>query len=120
MPPGFIDYRFRPNAPKTCRCLGLGRSISSAQCPALLVAFDEQYMVTVQRFQGRSSDYIPFIVLLAGPLCTVFILTYLFAVSRKQLRLAVILVITVIASVAYVLLIYPQLGIRPFRSNTST
>lgn len=78
---------------------------------------DEQYMVTVQRFQGRSSDYIPFIVLLAGPLCTVFILTYLFAVSRKQLRLAVILVITVIASVAYVLLIYPQLGIRPFQEQ---
>lgn len=78
---------------------------------------DSQYMVAVKGYWGRDSLFIPVIVLLAGPLCAVFILTYLAAVSRKQPRLAVLLGIIVIVAAAYVLLIYPQLGIRPFQEQ---
>ena len=79
---------------------------------------DERYTVTIQGLRsGSDRNFLPGIVLLAGPLCAVFVLIYLTAVGRKSWRLSALIGVILIAAGAYVLLIYPQLGIRPFQEQ---
>jgi hypothetical protein len=113
-------YRLKVSAERAKSfAVAWGWAIPLALLNALLFWWlsDEQYMVAVERFSGRGDNYIPTIILLAGPLCAVFILTYLVAVSRKQARTAIVLGVVVVIAAAYVLLVYPQLGIRTFQEQ---
>ncbi|NHZ72758.1 MAG: hypothetical protein GWP17_06715 [Aquificales bacterium] len=77
----------------------------------------DRFMVTIESFRGGSRDVLPMIVLLAAPLTAVFVLIYLTAVGRKSWRLSTLTGIFVIAAGAYVLLTYPQAGIRPYQEQ---
>ncbi len=81
---------------------------------------DDRFMITIEGFRGSSRDFMPVIVLLAAPLSAAFVLIYLTAAGRKRPRLSALIGITIVAAGAYVLLIYPQLGIMPFQEQYLT
>ncbi len=78
---------------------------------------DDRFMITIEGFRGSSRDFMPAIVLLAAPLSAAFVLIYITAAGRKRWRLSALIGITIVAAGAYVLLIYPQLGIMPFQEQ---
>lgn len=79
---------------------------------------DDRYMITIKGLlPGTGRDFIPGIVVLAAPLCAVFVLIYLTVVGRKDWRLSTLIGIIGMAAAAYVLLTYPQTGIRPFQEQ---
>ena len=80
----------------------------------------DQFMITIEGFQGRAENFMPLIIILAAPITTLFVLTYLTVVGRKKWRLSGLIGIGVLAAGAYVLLTYPQLGIRPFQEQYLT
>ncbi|MFO7679226.1 MAG: hypothetical protein R6X34_04175 [Chloroflexota bacterium] len=81
----------------------------------------ERYTITLKGLlPGSDSDFLPGIVLLAAPLCAVFVLIYITAVGRKSWRLGALSGIILLAAGAYVLVAYPQLGIRPFQEQYLT
>jgi hypothetical protein len=81
---------------------------------------DEGFMVRIARFRGTGRDFMPVIVLLAGSLWAVFVLTYLAAVGRKRWRLSGLVGISLLAAGAYVLLTYSQSGPAPFQEQYLT
>jgi hypothetical protein len=82
---------------------------------------DERYTITIAGLlPGSSRNYLPGIVLLAAPLCAAFVLVYITAVGRKNWRLSALIGGVLLAAAAYVLLIYPRLGIRPFQEQYLT
>ncbi|MCL4265956.1 MAG: hypothetical protein KJ069_22275 [Anaerolineae bacterium] len=82
---------------------------------------DERYTITIKGLlPGTDSDFFPGIILLAAPLCAAFVLIYLTAVGHKSWRLSALIGIILLAAVAYVLLTYPRLGIRPFQEQYLT
>jgi hypothetical protein len=78
---------------------------------------DDSYMISLEGFQGRSNDFMPVLVLVAAPITTLFVLTYLTAVRQKKWGFSALIGIAVLAAGAYVLLSYPRLGIRPFQEQ---
>lgn len=79
---------------------------------------DERYTITIKgMLPGTNRDFMPAIVVLAAPLCAVFVLIYLTAVGHKNWRLSTLVGIVLLAAGAYVLVIYPQMGIRPFQEQ---
>jgi hypothetical protein len=78
---------------------------------------DDRFMITTEGFRGSDQDFMPAIVLLAAPITTLFVLIYLTVVGQKRWQLSALIGIGVLAAGAYVLLIYPQLGIRPFQEQ---
>ncbi|MDX1418086.1 MAG: hypothetical protein R3293_28045, partial [Candidatus Promineifilaceae bacterium] len=78
-----------------------------------LLADENRFMITIEGFLGRSEDFIPMIFLLAAPVTAVFVLIFLTIVGRKNWRLSALISLILLAATAYVLLIYPRLGI-PF------
>ncbi len=82
---------------------------------------DDRFMIQIEGASHTvSSDFMPAIILLAGPIAAAFILTYLTAVGRKSWRLSALIGLIVIAAGAYVLLTYPQAGTRPFQEQYLT
>jgi hypothetical protein len=57
---------------------------------------------------------------LAAPISAAFVLLYLTAVGRKRWRLSAIIGLITIVAGAYVLLVYPQAGTRPFQEQYLT
>ena len=79
---------------------------------------DERFTITIRGMLTMASrDFLPAIVLVAGPLCAVFVLIYITAVGHKNWRLSALVGILLFAAAAYVLLIYPRMGIRPFQEQ---
>ncbi|HRQ41858.1 MAG TPA: hypothetical protein PLD25_28380 [Chloroflexota bacterium] len=79
---------------------------------------DDRFTVTIKGLlPGTDRDFLPGIVLLAAPLCAAFVLVYLTAVGHKSWRLSALIGIVLLTAVGYVLLVYPQLGIRPFQEQ---
>ncbi|HUM70161.1 MAG TPA: hypothetical protein PLK31_15120, partial [Chloroflexota bacterium] len=75
---------------------------------------DDRFTVTIKGLlPGTDRDFLPGIVLLAAPLCAAFVLVYLTAVGHKSWRLSALIGIVLLTAVGYVLLVYPQLEIRP-------
>jgi hypothetical protein len=54
---------------------------------------------------------------LAGPIAAVFVLVYMTAVGGRSWRLAALIGIILLATGAYVLLVYPQAGVVPFQEQ---
>lgn len=81
----------------------------------------ERYTITLKGLlPGSDSDFLPGIVLLAAPLCAVFVMIYITAVGRTSWRLSALSGIILLAAGAYVLVAYPQLGIRLFQEQYLT
>jgi hypothetical protein len=81
---------------------------------------DDRYLVATKGYGGLSNDYIPALVLLAGPISAVFMLVYLTAVSRKKWQLPLIIGAITIAAGLYVILVSPQVGTQPFQQQYLT
>lgn len=82
---------------------------------------DERFTITIKGLlPGTDRDFLPALVLLAAPLCALFVLVYLTAVGHKSWRLSALIGIILLTAVAYVLLTYPQLGIRPYQEQYLT
>ena len=79
---------------------------------------DSRYMIEIGGGrQGSVIGSFPTIVVLAGPICAVFVLLYLAIVGRKRRTLAALIGIALVAAGAYVLLTYPQAGARPLQEQ---
>ena len=66
------------------------------------------------------SNFMPTLVLLLGPLAALFVLAYLVAAGRRRWQLAALIAAGLLAAAAYVLLLYPRLGTRPFQEQYLT
>ena len=82
---------------------------------------DQQFMIQMQDFSGRHAyDFIPLLILIWAPISAMFIMLFLaFAGGRRWRRVAAITA-GLAALAAYVLLFYPQTGIRPFQEQYLT
>ena len=79
---------------------------------------DERFIITMKGLlPGTNRTLMPAIVLFAAPLCAVFVLIYITAVGRKNWRLSALIGVILLAAAAYVLIIYPGMGIRPFQEQ---
>ncbi len=78
---------------------------------------EDRFMISVAGFRGESRDFLPLILVLAAPLAALFILTYLTAAGRKNWRLAALVGLVLLCAAAYVLLVYPQMGIVLFQEQ---
>lgn len=79
---------------------------------------DTRYTITIKGFlPGTDRDFLPVVFLLAAPLCALFVLIYMTAVGRKSWRFGALIGSLVMAAAVYVLVVYPQLGIRPFQEQ---
>ena len=81
---------------------------------------DDRFMITIEGFNGADRDFMPVIILLAAPITAVFVLIYLTKVGRKSWRRSVLIGLILLAAGAYVLLIYPSLGVVPFQEQYLT
>lgn len=81
---------------------------------------DQAFMVTIHGFEGYEQDFLPVLFLLAAPVTAAVVLVYLTAVGRGRWRLSVAIALLLLAAAAYVLLIYPRLGIIPFQEQYLT
>jgi len=70
--------------------------------------------------QGTSTDFFPALLLLAAPLSAGFVLSYLTAVGQKRWGLSLLIGLVTVVAAAYVLLVYPQAGTRPFQEQYLT
>ena len=79
---------------------------------------DERFMISIAGLvPGTGREFIPGLVVLAAPLCAVFVLVYLTVVGRKSWRLSTLIGAMGLGAAAYVLLTYPQAGIRPYQEQ---
>ena len=78
---------------------------------------DERFMVPITGFQGDTRDFMPTLVLLAGPICAAFVLIYLTAVGHGRWTWSALAGIGLLAAAAYVLLVYPRTGTVPFQEQ---
>ncbi len=81
------------------------------------VLSDDQFMISIEQYSGISRDFIPMIVLVGAPLAALFALIYLTVVGRRSWVLAGVTAVLLFTAAAYVLLIYPQMGIRPYQEQ---
>ena len=82
---------------------------------------DARYAIRLQGLRGQEvSTFIPTLILLVGPLAAVFVLAYLAAAGRRRWSMAVIIAVALVAAAAYVLLVYPRLGTRPYQEQYLT
>ncbi len=82
---------------------------------------DQRYAIQIASFsQGIATGFLPALLLLAAPISAAFVLIYLTAVGHKRWRLSAIIGLVTIIAVAYVLLVYPQAGTRPFQEQYLT
>ena len=82
---------------------------------------DERFIITMKGLlPGTNRTLMPTIVLFAAPLCAVFVLIYITAVGRKNWRLSALIGVILLVAAAYVLMIYPRMGILPFQEQYLT
>lgn len=70
--------------------------------------------------QGTGTDFLPALLLLAAPISAAFVLSYLTAVGQKRWQLSSFIGLVTLIAGAYVLLVYPQAGTRPFQEQYLT
>jgi hypothetical protein len=88
---------------------------------------DQRFGITLAGpFPGPKYSFIPAIFLLVAPIAAAFVLTYLTAAgprtapAGRRWLLSGIISLALIAASAYVLLVYPQAGTRPYQEQYLT
>lgn len=82
---------------------------------------DARYAIRLEDIRGATFEtFIPTLVLLVGPLAALFVLAYLAAAGRRRWGVAAIIGAALVAAAAYVLLVYPRLGTRPYQEQYLT
>lgn len=69
---------------------------------------------------GSAHDFLPMLFVLAGPISAVAVLFYLTIAGRKPWYRSVLAAVCLLAAGAYILLIYPSTGTRPFQEQYLT
>lgn len=119
-------YRLRHSAVKVKESfIAWGWAIPLALLNGLilwLLSDDQRFAVTIQNVRPGvgASNYIPMVFLLAAPLSAVFVLGYLTAAGRLRRGVAAVIGVVLLAAAAYVLLVYPRAGTRPFQEQYVT
>lgn len=119
-------YRLRHSAVKVKESfIAWGWAIPLALLNGLvlwLLSDDQRFAVTIQSVRPgvAASDTLPMVFLLAAPLSAVFVLGYLTVAGRRQRGVAALIGVALLAAAAYVLLVYPQAGTRPFQEQYLT
>ena len=87
-----------------------------------LLSDEQRFSVSIQNVRPglEASNYIPMVILLAAPLSAVFVMGYLTAAGRLRRGVAVLIGVVLLAAAAYVLLVYPRTGTRPFQDQYIT
>ena len=80
----------------------------------------DRFMIEIKGFLGTAQTSVSAIVLLAAPLCALFVLIYLTAAGGKRWRLSALIGIVLLAAGAYVLLALPHTGTVPFQEQYLT
>lgn len=79
---------------------------------------DQRFMIQLAGARyADAQNFMPAIVLLAGPLSAGFVMIYLTVVGRQRWPLTVLLEAVLAAATAYVLFTFPQAGPQPFQSQ---
>lgn len=82
---------------------------------------ESRYMIEIARTRtGAPNGYIPALFMLAGPIAAAVVLTYLTVVSRKRWVASGLIGVGLGAVSAYGLLVYRQVGTRPFQEQYVT
>jgi drug/metabolite transporter superfamily protein YnfA len=86
-----------------------------------LLSDDDRFTVQIQGL-GLTLDtnYFPTLILLAAPIAALFILIYLAATGWKKWRSVAVIGAILTAATAYVFLLYPRLGTKPFQEQYLT
>lgn len=86
-----------------------------------LLSDDDRFMVKISApWSVVTNNFIPAVILLAAPIAAVAMLAYLVMAGRKQTKTVLIIGGVLLAAAAYVLLLYPRLGTRPFQEQYLT
>jgi hypothetical protein len=80
----------------------------------------ERYMIHIAGLPGTERGFMPAVFLLAAPLSANSVLAYLAVVGRKRGLLSIPVGVALLAASAYVLLVFPQAGTRPFQEQYLT
>ncbi|MCA9933117.1 MAG: hypothetical protein KC415_04305 [Anaerolineales bacterium] len=98
--------------------------IPLAVCNGLLfwgLSDDQRFMVQIAGADQQTTyNYLPTLILWAGPISAIFVLVYLTAVGRKRWSLSALIGLVPLAAAAYVLWRYPHTGTRPFQEQYLT
>jgi hypothetical protein len=79
---------------------------------------DSRYMIKMAATRaGVATDFLPAVVIWVGPICAASVLIYLMVAGRKRWGLSALIGILLVAAGAYVMLVYPQAGTRPFQEQ---
>ena len=82
---------------------------------------DEQFMISMRDFSGQHDyDFLPLIILIWAPISAVFIMSFLALAGKKRWQRVAAITASLVVLVAYVLLLYPQTGTRPFQEQYLT
>ena len=81
---------------------------------------DSRFMIAIETFRGAPLDFMPLIVLLAGPLSATFVLLYLTIVGRRRWLTGALSSLLPLAASAYVFLVFQQTGPVPFQEQYLT
>jgi hypothetical protein len=82
---------------------------------------DQQFMIQMRNFSGQHAyDFIPTIFLLWASISAVFVMLFLALAGKKRWPRVVAITAGLAALAAYVLLLYPQTGTRPFQEQYLT
>ncbi len=86
-----------------------------------LLSDDQQFMIQMQDFSGQHDyDFIPLIILIWAPISAVFVMLYLALAGKRRWQRVAAITASLAVLVAYVLLLYPQTGARPFQEQYLT
>jgi len=82
---------------------------------------DEQFMISMRDFSGQHDyDFLPLVILIWAPISAVFIMSFLALAGKKRWQRVAAITASLVVLAAYVLLLYPQTGTRPFQEQYLT
>ncbi len=86
-----------------------------------LLSDDQRFMISIAPVGPLlATDFLPALLLVAGPIAGVFVLGYLTAAGSRRWGLSAVIAAIMLGAAGYVLLAFPQTGTRPFQEQYLT